>query len=147
MLFRAQKTFGSKIFNGRRKLRLADRVRKNCLISNPHQKTSFERWNIFRTFLGTQYNLYSILFRRFLRNTRPSTFKKLFLSVIGSCFLKDLKVDQIDLPPPGGEFDYFRPSGCVTYTIDRKYNVLLLEINFDDWLETSVRVWPQSKKN
>ena len=65
---------------------------------------------------------------------------------MGSCFSKDSKVKIIDDIPLGGDFNYLRPNGYITYTIDTKYNVLLIEINFDGWFETSVRLWPKSKK-
>ena len=33
--------------------------------------------------------------------------------------------------PEGENFDYLRPKGTITYTIDRTYNILLIELYFD----------------
>lgn len=38
--------------------------------------------------------------------------------------------------PEGKQFDYFRP-----YTIDRMYNVLKLEMNFNGWCKARVHLW------
>lgn len=56
-----------------------------------------------------------------------------------SCFSKAPKVKFIDTIPIGKEFDYLRPEGFITFTIDTKYNIPLIEINFDGWFEASVR--------
>lgn len=37
----------------------------------------------------------------------------------------------IDETPEGKQFDYFRPEGIITYTIDRMFDVLEVEINFN----------------
>lgn len=37
----------------------------------------------------------------------------------------------IDETPEGKQFDYFRPKGIITYTIDRMFDVLEVEINFN----------------
>ena len=73
-----------------------------------------------------------------------------------SCFSKDSKltiIDEIktivkiiDEVPLGDVFNYLIPNSYNTYMIDTKYNVPLIEINFDGWFETSVRLWPKSKK-
>lgn len=37
----------------------------------------------------------------------------------------------IDETPEGQQFDYFRPEGIITYTIDRMFDVFEVEINFN----------------
>ena len=73
-----------------------------------------------------------------------------------SCFSKDSKltiideiktiVKKIDEVLLGDVFNYLSPSGYNTYMIDTKYNVPLIEINFDGWFETSVRLWLNLKR-
>ena len=43
----------------------------------------------------------------------------------------------IDETPEGKNFYYLRPKGTITYTVDRTYNVPLIELNFDGWFENS----------
>ena len=64
---------------------------------------------------------------------------------MGSCFSKDSKIKIIDQIPLGDDFNYLRPKAYINYTLDTKYNFPLIEINFDGWFETSVRLWPESK--
>ena len=64
---------------------------------------------------------------------------------MGSCFSKDSKIKIIDQIPLGDDFNYLRPKGYINYMVDTKYNLPLIEINFDGWFETSVRLWPESK--
>ena len=47
------------------------------------------------------------------------------------------------MTPPGDDFDYLRPQGTITFSIDRKYNIPLIDIRFDGWYENSVRFWPK----
>ena len=44
---------------------------------------------------------------------------------------------------PGDDFKYLRPQATTTLSIDRKYNVPLIDIRFDGWYENSVRLWPK----
>ena len=41
------------------------------------------------------------------------------------------KIKIIDLTPSSAEFDYLRPSGTITFSIDEKYNIPILEIDFE----------------
>ena len=41
------------------------------------------------------------------------------------------KIEIVDLTPPGAEFDYLRPNGAISFSVDRKYNIPVLEINFE----------------
>ena len=38
----------------------------------------------------------------------------------------------------GEHFNYLRPKGTITYSIDRTYNIPLIEVDFDVWFESSV---------
>ena len=52
----------------------------------------------------------------------------------------------IDETPEGGNFDYLRPKGTITYTTDRTYKIPLIELYFDGWSESSIRLWPENNK-
>ena len=41
------------------------------------------------------------------------------------------RIEIIDETPKGGKFDYLRPKGTITYSINSTYNIPLIEINFD----------------
>ena len=41
------------------------------------------------------------------------------------------KIKILDLTPPGDDFDNLKPQGAITFSIDRKYNVPLINIRFD----------------
>ena len=47
------------------------------------------------------------------------------------------------MTPPGDDFDYLRPQGTITFSIDRKYNIPLIDIRFDGWYENSARFCPK----
>ena len=65
----------------------------------------------------------------------------------GCCFsLKESRIKIFDQTPPGENFDYLRPEGVINFTIDRKFNVSLIEIQFEGWFENSVRLWPKDSK-
>ena len=53
------------------------------------------------------------------------------------------KIRIFDCTPPGDDFNYFRPQGTMTLSIDRKYNIPLVDIRFDGWYENSVCLWPK----
>ena len=60
------------------------------------------------------------------------------------CFFSTNKKPNIkifDLTPPGDDFNYLRPEGTITLSIDRKYQVPLIDISFDGCYENSVRLW------
>ena len=61
------------------------------------------------------------------------------------CFFSMNKpnIKVFDLTPPGDDFNYLRPEGTITLSIDRKYQVSLIDIRFDGWYENSVRLWPK----
>ena len=48
----------------------------------------------------------------------------------------------IDCTPPGAAFDYLRPNGTISFSVDRKYNITVIDIRFEGLYENSVRFWP-----
>ena len=52
------------------------------------------------------------------------------------------KIKIIDLTPSSTEFDYLRPSGTITFSVDEKYSIPILEIDFESWYEMSMSLWP-----
>ena len=66
---------------------------------------------------------------------------------MGSCFSSnEPRIKIIDEIPLGENFEYLRPKGTFTYTIDRTYDIPLIEIQFDVWFKSSVRLWPENNK-
>ena len=53
------------------------------------------------------------------------------------------KIRIYECTPPGDDFDYMRPKCTVTFSIDRKYSIAVVNIRFDGWYENSVRLWPK----
>ena len=86
-----------------------------------------------------------------------------FVIITGTCsqkiFISDKKMGCFCSPndepeikifecvPAGDNFDYLRPQGTITLSIDRKYNILLVNIRFDGWYKKSVFVFGQSTLN
>ena len=52
------------------------------------------------------------------------------------------KIKIFDCKPPDAAFDYLRPNGTISFSVDRKYNVPVVNISFDEWYENSVHLWP-----
>ena len=66
---------------------------------------------------------------------------------MGCCLsCNEPRIKIIDKMPEGENFDYLRPKGIITYTIDRTYDIPLIELYFDGWFESSVRLWPKNNK-
>ena len=64
---------------------------------------------------------------------------------MGNCFSSsDSNIKLIDQTPPGERFDFLRPEGTTTYTIDRMYDVPKIKINFNRWYENSIRLSPKN---
>ena len=62
-----------------------------------------------------------------------------------SCFSSnEPKIKIIDVTSEGSSFDYLRPNGTITYSIDKTYNTPLIEFDFDGWFESSVLLWPKN---
>ena len=53
------------------------------------------------------------------------------------------KIRICDCTPTGDDFEYLRAKGTTTLSIDRKYNIPIVDISFDNWLENSVRLLPK----
>ena len=63
---------------------------------------------------------------------------------MGNCFSSNTSNIKItDETPVGEQFDYLRPEGTITYTIDRMYDVPEIEINLNGWYKSSVLLWPK----
>ena len=43
------------------------------------------------------------------------------------------KINIFDCTPAGDDFEYLRPHGTITLSIDKKYNIPIVDIRFDDW--------------
>ena len=73
-------------------------------------------------------------------------YQNVFISDIKmGCFISrdEPKITIFDLTPPGNDFDYLRPQGTTTLSIDRTCNVPPTDTRFDGWCESSVRLWPK----
>ena len=65
---------------------------------------------------------------------------------MGCCFSKNkLKTKIVDTIDEGHEFDYLRPKGRLILKMDSIYNVPKIDVFFDDWYASSVRLWPKTK--
>ena len=66
---------------------------------------------------------------------------------MGCCFsLKEPRIKISDQTAPGQKSNYLRPGRVINFTIDRKYNLPLIEIQLEGWFENSVRLWPKDNK-
>ena len=66
---------------------------------------------------------------------------------MGCCFsCNEPRIKIIREMPEGKNFDYLRQKGTITYTIDRTYNIPLIELYFDGCFESSVCLWPKNNK-
>ena len=67
---------------------------------------------------------------------------------MGCCCSKKrkLNVKIIDTINKSPEFDYLRPKGGLIYEIDSIYNVPKIDIYFDNWYASSVRLWSETDK-
>ena len=63
---------------------------------------------------------------------------------MGGCF--SFNRSNADEMAKGKQFDYLRPEGTITHTVDRMYDVSEVEINFDSWYSASVCLSPKSTK-
>ena len=52
------------------------------------------------------------------------------------------KIKIIDSTPPGAAFDYLRSNSTISFSVDRKYNIPVVDIRFERWYENSMRLWP-----
>ena len=56
------------------------------------------------------------------------------------------KIQVFDCTRPGDDFDYLKPQGKITLSIDRKYNIPIVDIRFDGWYEKNVCLWPKHRE-
>ena len=67
----------------------------------------------------------------------------LLVKEMGCCFsLNELRIKIIDLTAPCENYSYLRPKGTITFTVDRKYNVILVDTQLDCWFENTFHLWP-----
>ena len=65
---------------------------------------------------------------------------------MGSCFSSnEPRIDIIDETPLGEKFWLFKAKGN-SYSIDKTYNIPLIEIDFAGCFESSVHIWPENNK-
>ena len=58
---------------------------------------------------------------------------------MGCCFSSNKpRIKILDQTPADENFDYLRPQGTITFTIDRMYDASLINIQFEGWYENSV---------
>ena len=50
----------------------------------------------------------------------------------------ELKIRITDCTPPGAALDYLRPNGTISFSVDRKYNVPVVNISFERWYKNRV---------
>ena len=50
---------------------------------------------------------------------------------MGCCFSKEPRVKIFDEIPKSGRYDYLRPEGTIVYSINRTYNISIIQIIFD----------------
>lgn len=64
---------------------------------------------------------------------------------MGSCLCKKnvSNIEVADYIPYGSSFHYLRPCGTITVNLDRKWNVPVIDIDFERWYEKAVHVWPK----
>ena len=63
------------------------------------------------------------------------------------CFSLDgTRIKIIDLTAPWENYSYLKPKGIVTFSVDRKYNVILVDIELDGWFENIFHLWPKETK-
>ena len=56
------------------------------------------------------------------------------------------RIKVIDEILKGQIFDYLRPEGTITYTIDIIYNIPIIDIKFDGWFESIFCIWPKDNR-
>ena len=60
---------------------------------------------------------------------------------MGGCFSSESNVEIIDEIPEGKQYDFLRPGGTSAYRINQMYDIPEIEINFDGWHKSSIRLW------
>ena len=66
---------------------------------------------------------------------------------MGCCFSSnEPRTKMFDQTAPRENFNYLRPEGTITFIDDRKYNISLINIQFDEWFERSVCLSPKDNR-
>ena len=55
---------------------------------------------------------------------------------------EELKIKSIDCTPPGAAFNNLKPKGTISFSVDRKYKIPVVDTSFEGWYENSVHLWP-----
>lgn len=66
---------------------------------------------------------------------------------MGCCFSpNEPRIKIFDQTPAGQNVCYLRMQRTITFSINSKYNVPLIDIQFDGWYDNSVCLWPEHNK-
>ena len=66
---------------------------------------------------------------------------------MGCCFsLNEPRTKIIGLTAPCENYSYLRPKGTITFNVDRKYNVILVDVQLDSWFENIFHLWLKETK-
>ena len=65
---------------------------------------------------------------------------------MGCVFSKknNTKIKIVDLIDKDEKFNYLQSKGTLILRMDSIYNVLKIDVLFDDWYTNSVRLWPKT---
>ena len=57
--------------------------------------------------------------------------------------VKESNIEVLDFIPQSSEFSYLRPQGTTTVGIDNRWNIAVVEVNFEGWYEPTIYLWPK----
>ena len=58
--------------------------------------------------------------------------------------VKESDIDTVDYMPQGPEYDYLMPQRTIIVSLDNKWNIPIIDIDFDEWYENTVWLWPKN---
>ena len=64
-----------------------------------------------------------------------------------SYYSKKKRITIIDNIKKGPKYNYLRLKGEIVLTVNKVYNVPILDINSDRWYANSVMLWPRGNKS
>ena len=64
-----------------------------------------------------------------------------------SYYSKKKRITIIDNIKKGPKYNYLRLKGEIVLTVNKVYNVPILDINSDSWYANSVMLWPRGNKS
>ena len=66
---------------------------------------------------------------------------------MGCCFSSnEPRIKIFDQTPACENYSYLRPEETITFSLDRKYNIAVVDIQFHGWFKNSVRLWPKDTR-